>query len=440
MTANAQRRPFRIASVAVPLSPLELVAVALMAPIFVSAALFYTYDISVTSLTLEIYRHFNAPFLIAEALVIAYAYVAGFRLSHAWLALARAERAAVIVFLATFWLAGVYVSAMPAFAAFFNMAFLLHVLFAAAVTHLVWQSRDRHIGELTRIFVLCLAVFTVLIAIKFMFPPTDRPIETIIWQFAIPGMISARLLGALLAPFVVLFCADAISSWHDREQRTWALCGAILTSGVLAWTGTRAGVLAAAVAMAIYAFYFRVRILKAPFVVTGFCCVAGALVGMALVPYNQADFLLFAPGDLDSADSITSLRSSWWLALVQAYFHNPIVGFGPGSSSYLAGPGFAPHVQPHNFILEFLLNWGAIAGCAALYLLSRTVRGSHRLARANPSAIPFVLMADALLVVGLFDGTLHFAQHLMLFAAALGIAFGFGRQPTVAGGTAEHFE
>jgi hypothetical protein len=72
-------------------------------------------------------------------------------------------------------------------------------------------------------------------------------------------------------------------------------------------------------------------------------------------------------------------------------------------------------------ILEFLLNWGLIAAAAASYLLARLVAALHRQAARDRALVPFVLLVDCLLALGLFDGTLHFAQHLMMGAAAAGI-------------------
>lgn len=402
---------------------------ALTIPMFVSALLFHTYDISMTSLTLEIYRHFNAPFLVGEFVVVAIAGLTGFRLRAALAELDSIERAAILLFLATFWVGGVYRSQMPAFAAFFNLTYLIHIVFLAAVWFLIRRTDGAVLLTLAKIIAASLAAFAVLVVIKFSLPPRGVPVDTIRWQFAIPGMISVRLFGALLAPLVVLFCCAAIASWSHPRHKAWMLLASALASGLLAWSGTRAGVLAVVVAMAIYVFGFRNKLTRAPVIVTGLCCVGGALIGMACVPYGDPDFLLFNWGDVKSVDAMSSGRLEWWIELTKAYFADPFFGAGPGASSYVAGERFPPHVQPHNFILEFFLNWGAVAACAALFLLFRLVRAAHRIACEQALAIPFVLMADSLLVVGLFDGTLHFAQHVMLFAAALGIACGIGRSP-----------
>lgn len=402
--------------------PPAWIAIALIAPMFVSAALFHTYDIAMDSMLLEILRQFNAPFLVAEAIVIFAAWRRGFRLAALWSLLDRKDRLALLVFFACFWVGATFTSQIAPFATMFNLTYALHFVFMGSVLHLTLTSPPQSIAPFAKVIAWALVVFAAAIFLKFLNPPVGRAIDTIRWQFAIPGMISVRLFGALLAPFVVLFVYLSLSDLRHRIGQNWPIVAAAFASGLLVWTGTRAGILSAAIVLCVAVVRYRMKVLNKRFAVVLAACVGGALIGVALVPYGDLDFVLFVPGDAASANAVTSGRLGWWRDLLAAYSEFPAFGFGPGASSYILGSAFAPHIQPHNFVIEFLLNWGLMAAVAALFLLVRAHLAAHRAARQSADVVPYVLMADCLLVIGLFDGTFHFAQHLTLWAASIGIA------------------
>lgn len=422
MTAiDPAQRPVADGSIR-PLLPFEWIALALTLPMLVSGLVFKTYDIAMDTLPFEMLRQLNAPFVFTELLVIGWAAGRGFRISHAWLQLDAPARMALALFMGTFWIGGALVSQAAPFATLFNLTYLVHLVFLGAVAHVASSIRPTDVPVFSRIVMAVLVGFCAMIAIRFAMPPPGRPVESIAWQFAIPGFISVRLFGAMLAPWAAFVLYLALAKGGERAYSTWVFAACALTAGMVVWSGTRAAVLGILVVGFVACVRYRPPLQARNVALTATAIAVGATIAVLLLPYGDRDFWLYVPSDLNGADAVASGRLALWSASWSAYLNVPFFGAGPGASAWILPASMASHIQPHNLVIEFLLNWGAIAAVAAIYLLARAIITAHRRAQRAPLAIPFVLAADCLFVMSFLDGTFHFAQHLMLWAAMIGIA------------------
>ena len=408
----------------VALSAAEWIALALTIPMFVSGFVFKTYDIAMASLPAEILRQLNAPFVVAELLVIGTAVRRGFRAQAAMAALDRPARLALLFFLSTFWIGGVFVSTAAPFATLFNLTYAVHALFLGAVAHLGQGVTREQAAAFLRVLVIGLLAFAAFIAVRFLNPPAGRPIGTISWQFAVPGFISVRLFGAMVAPWAAIAIYLAVKRGDEPLYRRWIYLACIITSAMVVWSGTRAAVLGLIVAGGVALILDKPRLRARTVLPTTAAVVMGLILAYGLLPYNDTDFWLIVPTDFaGDADQLASGRLQLWLATWDAFLTVPLFGAGPGATAWILPGSVVPHIQPHNFVLEFLLNWGFLAALAACYLLAITVIAAHRAARRATDAVPFVLAADCLLTMAFVDGIFHFAQHLMMWAACMGFAF-----------------
>lgn len=402
-----------------------VIGLALALPMLVSGLAFTTYDIAMTSLPLEILRQLNAPFVFAELVICAWAFVRGFKLRGSFMALDKPARIALAVFAASFWIGGAFVSKAAPFATLFNLSYAIHIAFLAAVAQLArgWSERDT--AMLGRLAALALAGFGAMIAIRFLLPPPGRPVDTIQWQFAIPGFISVRLFGAVAGAWATVALYLATTRASEPNLRSWVFAACTLTVGMVVWSGTRAAVFGIGVAGTIALLRWRASMRPELVAKASGAAILGCILAVVLLPYGDRDFWLFIPSDFQGgADTVASGRLTLWLASWKAFCTVPLFGAGPGASAWILPPTIFPHIQPHNLVMEFLLNWGLIAAGAALFLLVKLVASAHRRAGNEPTAVPFLLAADSLLAMALLDGTFHFAQHLMLWAAFMGIALG----------------
>lgn len=396
-----------------------------MLPMLASGILFPTYDIAMSSLPLEVLRQLNIAFVVSEIIVIAVAAQRGFLPPTTIGRLDRASRWALGLFAVTFCWGGLLVSEAAPFATLFNLSYVVHLVFAVAVAHLAGAMRPADAAALIRIVTLALIVFAAMIAIRFLNPPPGRPLETITWQFAIPGFISVRLFGAMAAAWAAFALWLSLTSEERGRARLWTLAAVALGCGMVVWSGTRAGVLGVGAAglIALTAFGLRPRLRQVAETIGA--VLVGGVLAWALLPYGDPDFWLFVPEEYTAnVDGLASGRLAFWHLTWQAFLEVPLFGAGPGATAWILPNGITTHIQPHNLLLQFLLSWGLIATGAALVLLARAVIAAHRRARRVTAAVPYVLTADCLLAMSLVDGTFHFAQHLMIWMAMMGVTFG----------------
>ena len=148
-----------------------------------------------------------------------------------------------------------------------------------------------------------------------------------------------------------------------------------------------------------------------------------ACLAYLLIPYHDPAFYLFHNfGGADTAESYSSGRISLWLETYSKWREAPWFGWGSGSTFWEVYVGW-PHTQPHNFVLQFLINWGLVGACGALWLLGRATVAAHRRALAQPAVWPVNIGLYSLLVMALLEGMLHYPRFIMLIMALYAIIF-----------------
>ncbi len=392
----------------------------------IAAALYATYDISMRSTWLEQTRQLGYVWLLGELALIVHAMRNGFTVRAAWTALPRWARVALALFLSTFWISSAVVSRHPDFSMGLTIGWALQLLFAAALAHLVAAVPVARLAEIWRGFALGLAALAVAIAVHFLWLPVSlRGWEhEIDWGNAIPGFISVRLFGSWCGAVLALLTGFAWRAEGDARHRRLLHLAIALAFGMMFWSGTRAALLGWLCSLPVaWMMAGRPRSRDVLTMLPAYLLVA-VVLAIVLQPYGHPAFTFLDalnPDQTRSADAFSSLRLTFWrhsLAVARDY---PLLGTGAGSSWWLVPLGSGRHVQPHNAVVQFLLNWGVIPTLPALTLLIGGTWAAHRRARADRALLPFVLMLDCLLVMSLLDGMLHFAQFVMLIVGCLAI-------------------
>lgn len=391
----------------------------------VAAALFSTYAIAVTPAWLEMARQTGWLWLIGEAVLIAVAYRRGFDVRSSWRRLPRWAQGALAVFISTFWVSSVTVSRYPAFSIMLSIGWIVHLLFAAALFDLARRVPATRLSEMWRGLVAGLAVLAMLIAVHFLWLPAmlrghEHQVD---WALAIPGFISARLFGAWVGAIFVFMIGVLWSSVGSGRRQHILHAGTALAFALMMWTTTRAAVLAGMGVMPV-AWLIAGRPRSRGIVTILPLYLAGAaLIVLPLQPYGDPAFTFFEAANTGSVDQIASGRLTIWTLALKAAATHPWFGTGAGSSWWLVTiPSAYPHhVQPHNALVQFLLNWGLVPTLAGLTLLGGATWRAHTAARRCSALLPFVLMLDTLLVMSMFDGMLHFAQFVMLIVGCLAV-------------------
>jgi len=121
-----------------------------------------------------------------------------------------------------------------------------------------------------------------------------------------------------------------------------------------------------------------------------------------------------------SLESATSGRTDVWSMLAENLHNHWILGTGPQSYFFYPGRG-SMIIHAHNFILQFLGEWGVMGTALFVILLGYGgVNGLKKLrAKSRQGAVPRLaagLGIAALTVTGLFGGTYFFAQSSFFLA------------------------
>jgi len=414
-----------------PLAMVPLIAILFGLSTAMSGILFRTYGLGLTDPGLEAARQLGLPFVAGELVVILIAFRRGMRITHVLAGLPAVARALLAIFIATFWI-GALQSRLGAIAMAFNVITLVHLLFLAAVVHC---SRDIEDGDgiwSTRAFTLVTASTVLMAGGAVLFAPDPSSVPGgIQWLGAIPGFISLRLFGAFGAAMLGYGLLNALIAPRAARERWIDHLLIAMSCGIIVWSGTRAAVLAVAVALVI-AFALR-PMWPTPrrLLAIAFSLACGAGIAILLQP-DLEPFQLIRFGQATGQQEMLSGRSSLWHHSIALVVQHPWFGLGPAATAWALPASEFPHVQPHNVVIQFLLFWGVPAGLSALALLAMLVVRVHRLASRYVGALPLLALADTQLVIACLDGTLHFASCIMLVFMALGAVAAYGRAPSFA--------
>lgn len=392
----------------------------------IAAVIYPTYSISMANPGWEITRQLGYVWLLGEMSLIAFARRRGFSLRATWRALPVWVRPTLALFLATFWISSAFVSAQPGFSMALTIGWGLQLIYAAALAHLIAPVPLRDLDRLWHGFAAGLVALAAVTAVHFTWLPSAlRGAEhQIDWGNAIPGFISVRLFGSWTGAILALLTGMAWRSEDGEASQRMLFVFTALAFGMMFWTGTRAAVLGWLCVLPIaWALIGRPRSRAALTDLPRYLLLA-AIVAVALQPYGHPSFSfadMFDPATNASADSLSSGRLTFWKRSLEVARHYPLLGSGAGSSWWLVPLDGVRHVQPHNALVQFLLNWGAVPTLPALALLVGGTWRAHRAVRRTAELLPFVLMLDCLLIMSLFDGMLHFAQFVLLIVSCLAI-------------------
>jgi O-antigen ligase len=128
----------------------------------------------------------------------------------------------------------------------------------------------------------------------------------------------------------------------------------------------------------------------------------------------------------DQGPHVEGGRIEIWTGSLQQIFSRPFFGSGP-EGYWLSGCCVRAFLQAHNFVLQFLMEFGVIGCGIAVLILYRTVRrlggfaNALSLAGATPGNRVLACMIVAYLAYSLIDQTMYHLLPLLLIAPVIGL-------------------
>ena len=402
--------------------------IAIVMPI-VSALVYPTYIHHMLSRSAEFSRLIELPFVVSEVVVVLWAGRQGFDLPSAWRGLPRDIRVAVGVLLAAIGASALFISNNVLYSLTHSLIVTIHLVFALAVYHLVAQRRMPEPNRIVPFFAVGALVLIVYTAWWLLSapPPETQLYGKIEWHAALPGFISVRHFGAWYAALASVFALRILFT-RKRGRIGWDHLLYLLTAAALVWSGTRAGVLAlmvvVAIAMLLLGRIPPIRNIGHAAILTGIALCLAWLV----IPPDDSFRLWNLGADGHITDTVDSDRLLLWRLGLERWADSPLLGWGTGSFHWEVDSGF-PHTQPHNVIVQFLLNWGIVGAIPAFWLIARAIRTAHNSALAFPEMLPLLGMAYALLVQSLLEGMLHYPRFIMAIIVLLALVIARANTP-----------
>ncbi len=202
-----------------------------------------------------------------------------------------------------------------------------------------------------------------------------------------------------------------------------------INCGGLLWSGGRAPLLGVAAALALWFWRSssktrRRLIRRTPWII-------GGGLALSFLQWTPESYLGWWSAAARTAaattvNELSSTRLDFWGATWQEFLQTPWIGRGADSYRYLV-----PKLdgdQPHNWILQFLLDFGIVGGGAlAVVLVRQAAQGfARREANAEAGVLQIGAAAGftACLITGLLDGVFYHAVVLIPAGFLAGIAGG----------------
>ena len=384
----------------------------------VSAIIYPNYSHTMGVAWYEYSRLLELPFVITQVAVIIWSMRCGFSLADYWRSMPKDIKIAYLLFTVSMFISSTFFSTRPSQTILMSWIVFLQPIFGLAVFHLFKSRVDENSDKFLRLHAVGLLLLCGLTIYWWTFaPPADEvPGGKIEWASALPGFIHLRHFGSWTGAIAAGLAIKIL--YDDREKLNQFHFWYYLAGAMTVWSGTRAAILAMIVTFAI--IVISTRTFPSFRAIGRACLLTGAALTSAwlLLPDHHG-FWLYWPGDGESLGAATSLRDQLWSQTFFKWLESPWFGWGTGSTFWEVYIGW-PHTQPHNSILQFLINWGAFGALGAFWLIARAINHVHSFSLRYPTQLALLGMLYALLFQSLLEGMLHYPRFiisiLLLFA------------------------
>ena len=362
-------------------------------------------------------RHFvlaaALPITAAELFVIAVAFREGLATAIRSNPLPRPAVIAVMVWLVLGIATSLLIAPMSGVAIRWTVHWVTHLLFGFSIAYLC--SRQLRLGDLVVCYLAGFFVYN-LIFLIFVIGHWGQPID---WVHYLPGAIHIRhvaIYSAAMTGMSIGMMAGA------RTRSVWSLAFVLTMIGfaVGLWTGARGMVVSVVGATVLAALIIpamrSIRVLGATALALG-----AAFAAVAWLPTPNEEMMGVGRHLAATTErEMTTGRLEMWSKVVDAIGRNPIFGYGPGQM-----PAVAPHStmgQPHNLVLQVVLDWGLVGLACVLvvgiYYLRRAIPAVHR--QGDLLAPPAMAMLS-LVLLSMLDAAMFHVLPLSIFAACAGM-------------------
>ena len=302
----------------------------------------------------------------------------------------------------------------------------MHIMFFIAIWHYLKNSSI----NLNYIF-YTITISTILVAIYFFYHWFNNTWHDFGRTSNDPPLNShVRHTGYQVEAALSFFFIFLIRNCKKNDITFSHIFGYIFLWGFLFWLGGRGAILATFTSFIVIVLILKYKEINYRNIVI--ITIPSIFIGMFLseflsvYPWNGVLELFQRSISSESFNQLSAGRMVIWATVIESLSGNVFFGLGP-QGFYLMENSIKGFVQPHNFILQFLIEWGVVGTFLFLLLLLKATWAGIKLHVLNKDRIfsPSALAAGAVIctlsVNALTDGTYYHPQPSVYLALAFAI-------------------
>lgn len=304
---------------------------------------------------------------------------------------------------------------------------IIHILFGCVLC--MSYFRVGSLNEILMALSISISLYVVFLLIDFLLNSNAMQNYE---RDALPLITNRRYAGyiAMLNSIFLFFYLLNINDESKKHNIYYCSLLYIVNFSFLTWLGGRGAVFSflISIILIMLAFIYLKNIALKIIIFLFILSVLSSIVSIpfSIFEWNGMHRFLIGFEESASLDKFSSGRLSMWEDTLVLILQQPFLGYGADAYRFL-GP--TSHYQPHNFVLQILLEFGLLGLLFLGAFFSLIVKKSigKLIVNKDQNSILALILIISLFVHGLLDGTIYHAQPVMLLAILCAYAFVYNK-------------
>ncbi len=370
-------------------------------------------------------RLFFLPTLFLEIGVFILAVASGLNLSKSLAHIERPVRFLLFGWLGVLVASLFYADAVLGLAVRGALFWAVHVLFFAAVAHLMSLDRQSLVRTQSYLVILPFAASVTGLAILgfVYFTGLDNGFR---WNEDMPGFNNLRHTGYIFAPALALGLGH-LAAWPQKSPRVHMVLLFINTT-IMLWLGSRGPVLGIIFGFTVCVIFFP-EMRKFLFLARSAIAVGSGMLASVILPIpDKSSFGAIQRFWLKgTGDQMTSGRTDLWQESLELLSNKPLFGYGAHQYQFVSDYAMGMLKHPHQSVLQFFFDWGLVGGGMFLCLFAVLLFKAF----FNSDCLPTTKLVSALMVSTLIG--FSFVDGVFFYPITIAITVVFLIWPIVEG-------
>ncbi|MGI9376231.1 MAG: O-antigen ligase family protein [Tsuneonella suprasediminis] len=364
------------------------------------------------------------PVTVAELAIVFLAMAAGYSATAAWPRLAFTTRLGAAVWLVSGLVVATVVAEQPVLALCLFLISVLHAMLALGLSdrlNSIWQGRGDCLLMAAAVgaALYCVTAYGLLLSVRH-----DPDYDWITIGAGVSNVRQLAFYGLTAA------CGGLAFAIHLPDTRARATTSAIFAAvaiigiAMVFWCGSRAGTIGLLLSIVLLVLVTSSgRRLRSMAIASG-AVAGGALLSMIWVPPHPQWGIMRIFGrmaDIDQGlEHYSSSRWTIWQDTLSHILDKPLFGHGMGMFKADIGDLAGGIAQPHNFVLQFLYQWGIVGTGAVLLMIWPAIRRMvPSIASRRTEAIAALSLIVGQVGMAMMDGNLFYTYPTSIVVLAL---------------------